>query len=469
MGEEATFVVTASNLGNVTAEDLTVRVALPEGVQLIAAEATVGHAETGRIPPPRGGQQLVLVIDQLPGRTERQLTLRVVPQANRPFELAIDWSLLPLVASAHIEVQQPMLPIAVRAGPSEITYGETKVYAIVLSNPGTGEAKGISINLALGSGSADTLNVGTLAAGESKTLEVEVTARETGNLQIVATAKGDRPVAGGGESSGGRAAPRFADRGHGAQPAVCRCRRGLPGRASPTPATRSRRTSGRDPAPTRREVRTRLGQHQAVVRGPGLAVSNLAPGLHRTFNFTCQLTGDGDNVFGIGVRSDGGVEAASEMLTKVESLADLKLVVNDPQGPIQVGKETTYEICISNRGTKAATEVQVLAEFSEGIEPVNVEGGKADLIPGQVQFRPLAKIAPNETITLKVKASAQTSGTHLFRAEVKCGEPETKLVAEETTRFYGSATAATPSGTPTPAEGTPPRRAASRQAATVTR
>ena len=69
--------------------------------------------------------------------------------------------------------------------------------------------------------------------------------------------------------------------------------------------------------------------------------------------------------------------------TKVESLADLKLVVNDPQGPIQVGEETTYEICISNRGTKAATEVQVLAQFSEGIEPVNVEGGKADRSPAK--------------------------------------------------------------------------------------
>jgi uncharacterized repeat protein (TIGR01451 family) len=185
-------------------------------------------------------------------------------------------------------------------------------------------------------------------------------------------------------------------------------------------------------------------------------VGDLAPGLQRTFNFSCQLTSDGDNLFRVGVRSDGGVEAASEMLTKVESLADLKLVVNDPQGPVPVGEETTYEISITNRGTKAATEVQVLAQFSEGIEPVSVEGGKAELIPGQALFRPLAKIAPSETLTLKVKARAQKSGTHLFRAEVKCGEPETKLVAEETTRFYGSATAATPSGTPTPAEGAPP-------------
>ena len=141
--------------------------------------------------------------------------------------MAIDWSLLPLVASAHIEVQQPMLQIAL-AGPSEITDGETKVYAIVLSNPGTGEAKGISINLALGSGSADTLNVGTLAAGEGKTLEVEVTARETGNLQIVATAKGAGPLQAEANHQVVVLCGRLADRGHGAPPAVCRCRRGLP-------------------------------------------------------------------------------------------------------------------------------------------------------------------------------------------------------------------------------------------------
>ena len=40
--------------------------------------------------------------------------------------------------------------------------------------------------------------------------------------------------------------------------------------------------------------------------------------------------------------------------SSLEALADLKLVVNDPQGPVPVGKEATYEIHIINRGTKAA-------------------------------------------------------------------------------------------------------------------
>jgi uncharacterized repeat protein (TIGR01451 family) len=454
MGEEATFVVTASNLGDVAAKDLTIRVALPDGVQLAAAEATVGRAEN-RQDLGAEQRQLVWVVDQLPGRTERQLTLRVVPQTNRPFDLAVDWSLLPLAASAHIEVQQPLLQIAL-AGPSEITFGETKVFSIVLSNPGTGEAKGVSINLALGSGSADTLNVGTLAAGESKTLEVEVSARETGNLEIVASAKG--------------AGQLQAATNH--RVVVLRANLQIeatgPGQqfANAVGAYQVRITNSGNAVAKNVQAAIRLPRGAKYVRGLDSAkqlsealvwpVGDLAPGLQRTFNFTCQLTSDGDNMFSIGVRSDGGVEAVSEMLTKVESLADLKLVVNDPQGPIPVGEETAYEICITNRGTKAATEVQVLAQFSEGIEPVGVEGGKAELIPGQVLFRPLAKVAPNETMTLKVKARAQKSGTHLFRAEVKCGEPETKLVAEETTRFFGSGTAATSSGTPTPAEGTPP-------------
>ena len=90
-------------------------------------------------------------------------------------------SMSPIASAARIEVQQPLLQVAL-SGPSEVVYGETKVYSIVLSNPGTGDAKNIAVQLKLGSGSADTLQVGTLPAGETKTFDVEVTARETGTI-----------------------------------------------------------------------------------------------------------------------------------------------------------------------------------------------------------------------------------------------------------------------------------------------
>jgi hypothetical protein len=47
-------------------------------------------------------------------------------------------------------------------------------------------------------------------------------------------------------------------------------------------------------------------------------------------------------------------------------------------------------------------------------------------------------VNPGETITLKVKAKADRDGNHIFRAELRCSDPEYRLVAEDTTTFYGT-------------------------------
>ena len=66
--------------------------------------------------------------------------------------------------------------------------------------------------------------------------------------------------------------------------------------------------------------------------------------------------------------------------------------VKDPQGPVAVGDEATYEVRVRNRGTKEAEGVEVFAYFSRGIEPTGAEGGPNRLGPGQVDVpaHPLA-------------------------------------------------------------------------------
>jgi hypothetical protein len=86
-----------------------------------------------------------------------------------------------------------------------------------------------------------------------------------------------------------------------------------------------------------------------------------------------------------------------------------------------------------------------------------VEGARAEIVPGQVLFQPVARIDPGQQVTLRVKARAEKGGNHVFRAEVKCGDPETRLVTEDSTRFFGDAAAPEIATRPaTPAQ--PPRR-----------
>ena len=151
-----------------------------------------------------------------------------------------------------------------------------------------------------------------------------------------------------------------------------------------------------------------------------------------------SLSHPGENLFGVRLSADDDLAASSEVTTLVEALADLQLVINDPRGPVPVDEETTYEVLISNRGTKAAELVDVVVFFSDGIEPISVAGGSATVNPGQVIFHPIDQIAPGEDVVYKIAARANRSGNHVFRTEVACEESDVRLVAEESTRFYGA-------------------------------
>jgi hypothetical protein len=99
----------------------------------------------------------------------------------------------------------------------------------------------------------------------------------------------------------------------------------------------------------------------------------------------------------------------------------------------------TYELVVTNRGTKPARAVRVLAQFSNGIEPVNASGQSHRLVPGQVLFDPIGSVGPGEKVTLKVIAEANEAGMHRFRAEVQCEDGDVQLVQEESTRYLATA------------------------------
>ena len=117
-------------------------------------------------------------------------------------------------------------------------------------------------------------------------------------------------------------------------------------------------------------------------------------------------------------------------------LADLKLDVSDPAGPVAVGADAVYEIHIENRGASAAEDVKVVALFSAGIEPETVEGAMYSVTDGRVTFRTIDKLPAGRQVVLRIRAHGTEPGHHVFRAEVLCKDLDIKLAEEETTLFF---------------------------------
>jgi uncharacterized repeat protein (TIGR01451 family) len=167
----------------------------------------------------------------------------------------------------------------------------------------------------------------------------------------------------------------------------------------------------------------------------------LRPGAEAILDLKCVLMTPGANRLQVASSAAGDVSDSANITTNIEALADLKLEVSEPAGPIAVGDEVVYELHVRNRGSKAAEGVGVTTYFSEGIEPVSAEGGTHDIANGVVAFHHVATLAPGAELSLKVKARAEHGGKQVFRAEVECGALGTKLVnAEEMMVFGGDET-----------------------------
>ncbi|MDP6443473.1 MAG: hypothetical protein QGG36_10180 [Pirellulaceae bacterium] len=436
VGKEVTYRVSAVNLGASSAIGVVIRIELPDSMEINGRQPTIGEADISSTEP--GQQRIEWQIDELGGRAQEHLDVRVSPKTAQMVDLKIEWIIQPIQAIAHIEVQEPQLDVSI-VGPRTIVYGRTEVYTVMVSNPGTGIAEGVTLQVAPGSGAAETQPIGSIPPGGREIIKLELTAGEPGAMPIRAVAS---------TPSGLR--KEFIHEVTVRQAQLSISIDGPPVKYAGSTASYLIRVHNEGDAiaedveaavamPSGAKYISGIENAKVAPKGVQWRVGSLQPGEERTFRMQCELALAGDNRFRAIANSQSGNDANAAFATRVEALADLKLLVNDPQGPKPVGEDVIYEIVVVNRGTKSAQNVKVIGHFSDGIEPTSAEGAGFEIMPGQVEFAAVKRIGAGERVVLKIKARAEKSGNHRFRAEVIAADPETKLLAEEATRFFDEA------------------------------
>ena len=183
------------------------------------------------------------------------------------------------------------------------------------------------------------------------------------------------------------------------------------------------------------------GRFNAATSEVEWSLPSLQTGAEETLVVKCVLGTPGVNNLNLKAAASGDLACDSQTITKVEALADLVLDVSDPRGPVAVGQDVTYELRVTNRGTKSADGVDVIAFFSEGVEAITVEGGDHQVSTGQVEFNSIPSIPAGGEVIFTITARAETAGNHVFRAEAHCKSLGTSLASEETTKFYAEGAA----------------------------
>lgn len=441
VGRPAEYKITLENRGDDAARDVTATVAVPNSAEVVDASASSGVVDRTAPAAEAGSAAINWQLYELAAGASQTLTLQLVPRTGQPMQLGVQWAQAAVSSQTTVEVQEPKLLMEI-SGPAEVLFGKAQRYSLTLSNPGTGSAEEVSIDLTPPGGDQSSMvhhRVGTLAPGQTKKIELELTAREAGDLKIqaAATAAGDL------KSSAVKTVVcrkaeleidwRGPDKNFAGAVATYFFRVRNPGTA---PADQ---VSVAVELPKGAELIDASEGHawDAAKTSIVWQTGALGAGEQRYMQLRCRLSQPGINTMALAARTAAGdLTNAKSVPVTVEALADLKLEVADPKGIVPVGDTAMYEIHVSNRGSIAARGVNVVAMFSEGIDPSHVEGGQYTIRDGRVSFRTIDNLAAGSEAVFRIHANALKEGTHIFRAEVVCDDLDTKLSAEETTRFF---------------------------------
>lgn len=437
VGRQATYRVLLANRGDTGAERVVTRVTVPEWAEVTSVDTAAGVVD--RTDSLADDGTLVWRAERLDAGQVVKLDIRLVARSGRPIELGVTHTHKPVDGRTLVEVQEPKLALSL-VGPDEVLYGKPQLFRLTLANPGTGPAEQVTLYLTPPGGDAEgrrSHDFGTIAAGEQRSVEIELTAREAGQLAVAASAVADGGVT---DEVTKEVFCRKAelvvdwrgpaDRYAGAS-AVYYFRVRNPGTAvAPDVELSVELPAGFEVAENAETPRPNAGRLT-------YRVGSLRPGDDRYFELRGVMRQAGPNQ--ITLRAAASDETRSERLTattEVVALADLKLDVSDPKGPVATGEEIAYDIRVTNRGSNEARDVRVLGLFSHGIEPHHAEGTESAINDGRVAFATIDRLAAGEERVLTIHARAYEAGTHLFRAEVLCRDLDIKLAAEETTRFF---------------------------------
>ena len=435
VGKPAKFRIQVRNVGNRPANDVVVRDPIPQGTRLLGS--------TPRAELVNG--ELYWQLGTLSVGEERELEINAKPTAEGEIGSV---ATVTFTTHASVKVRCTLPQLALRlSAPDEVMVGGEQRVKIELHNPGSGDATGVVLlenvpeELRHTAGPALEFEVGTLRAGETRKMELVLTAEKAGPVinRIIARGDGDLEVEQ--EIKFEVIAPELQigvegpGRRYLNKPATYTVHVGNPGTAT----AKDIELTTKLPKGMRFVRANNLGEYDSATHAVYWSLAELGKGTVGAVKLTTLPTVSGDHEIQVEGKASQGLEDQTTQHILVEGIAAVTFKVTDLEDPIEVGGETTYEIHVINEGSKAANDVQVTATLPSGMSIVSAEGKAGHSIQSQtVVFEPLENLAPKADTTFRVTAQGVQPGHQRLTVQIGHSELTEPLRTEENTRVFGN-------------------------------
>jgi len=464
-GQEYQYKLIVRNGGSSAVAHVRVENELPGGARFVGCE-------------PQGelnGDRLVWALGNLDAGAERHLNVRVKAgdEGEARTRATVTFS---AAVSGRTHVTRPRLTTTVR-GPESARAGEDARFIINVTNGGSGPANRVLVQATLSDGlyHAQAQKGGLIEAelpmvkaGEVRTVELKLGAAKSGlqSLQIITAADGSPDATA--KASVNVVEPMLVVRQAG--PGKC-----LVGGTDPTFEIELTNpgTAATDPVQVHSVLPdgfdfASASDGGAVATGNARTVSWRLPGLPAggnkkvTLRLRATVATEGSQLRtvaqsvagdvtpvggalpgGVAVRPAGrGLEARTESVIAAEGLSAIRFDVTGLENPVMVGREATYEIKVSNRGTGPCQNVQLVAVLADGTEFMGATVGATNQAAAvraqgqQVSFELIPALGVRAEQVYRVRVRATAAGALSFRVQLSSDQVRTPLVKEESTTFY---------------------------------
>jgi uncharacterized repeat protein (TIGR01451 family) len=435
LGIETAYEIRVQNVGDAAAHDVEIHDVAPQGADLVATQPRIA-------PGPNG--ELVWSLGTLAPGEEITVQMRVTPRTEGEIG-SVARVFFSADAAVRTLVTRPVLELAVEA-PKSVLSGERAQLFVRVTNTGTGVATGVILENIVPAGfehpAGESLEyrVGTLKPRESKELPLTLSAVKPMEATNVVSVRADGDILVEQRTAIAVVAPELKVEMQGPR------RRFLDRDATYTLAVSNPGT-----APAKEiELVTFLapgmefvsadsaGQYDPQTRAVYWLLDELPPNEMGNVTVTARPTKPGEHVLRVEGRAQRGLEDVEEQPILVEGLAAVEFQVIDLSDPVEIGGEAAYEIVVKNGGTKAASDVEIVAMLPVEMQLVAAEGPVRHKIAGQkVVFEPIPTLAPGDSVTLQLTAKTLEAGDARLQVKLLTADMQSPVTKEENTKIFG--------------------------------
>lgn len=434
LGQVADYALVVRNVCAIPVQKVVVQVRLPAGMTVKATDPQV---------TPDTNNVMVWELGTLMSRQEKILRMKLLCQTKGDL-MPQAWVTFTGSSVARIRVREPKLALKVTSA-ERVLIGENTSVVMTVSNPGDGTTDMVKVhaNLSPGlenaRGSKLDFEVGNLAAGESRTVQLLCVGKAGGKHMCEVTAEADGGLNAHDACNLQIVSPRLELSMHGPslkyldRHAIYTLKITNPGDA---PATN---VMVADVIPEGFKVlaASDSGRHDSGTRTVSWSLGDIGPGLSKEVKFEVRAVSMGEYKHQARATAARAIHAETSMATRVDGLSALLLELVDTEDPIEVSGDTAYELRVTNTGTKTENDIRLIATLPDKMELKHIKGPLRYKIEGKkIVFDPLETLAPRADVMIRINVKAMEPGNVRFKIQMTSASVPEPVIKMEATRIY---------------------------------